>query len=178
VAVHIRIVTARGAAVAALNRLKCSGVAIPIALLVSIAAGCTGCGGSEAGELIAAYTRAACVQPTTQNLSERNPTRTWGERFDLGPDVAVSIDASCSAGGSVMGKYSDEPEPRAIAGGGDSMSPCDLRIDWMQMRLYVRAEGPQGASRTRLYEYDLQARRSARESDVDPAILPPRCEMK
>jgi hypothetical protein len=58
------------------------------------------------------------------------------------------------------------------------MSPCDLRIDWMQMRLYVRTEGPIGASqRMALHEYDLQTRRSPRESAVDPALLPQRCEI-
>jgi len=154
---------------------------VMIPLVAGLALGCAGCdrtSRADAGELIAAYTRATCVPPHALDRSVSNPTREWDDTFDLGSDVAVKIGASCAAGGSLKGKYSDEPEPRTIAGADDSLYPCDLRIDWMQMRLYVRAQNPDGASqRVALYEYDLQARRSPRESEVDPAVLPPRCEI-
>lgn len=158
-----------------MKTLISAGAGIIVIAMASV--GCDRAKSAETGELIAAYSRAACLAPAARDPSERSPTRAWTETFDLGSGVSVRIDATCAVAGAVMGKYSDEPTPRTIAGLGDAMSPCDLRIDWMQMRLYVRAEGPIGAfQRMELHEYDLQARQSPRKAGVDPALVSPRCE--
>ena len=134
---------------------------------------------SDANELIAAYTRAACVPPHVKEASAREPVRAWDQTFDLGSGVSAKIDAACSMSASVTAKYSDEPAVRTVARPGDYLYPCDLRIDWMQMRLYVRADGLSGgvSQRTELYEYDLQARQSPRTAVVEPGGLPPRCDI-
>ena len=136
---------------------------------------------ADAGELVAAYARATCVPPHARPRDSSGRTyRAWDETFDLGSGVSVRIDAACSVGGGVGGRYSDEPTPRTLASPGDDVYPCDLRIDWMQMRLYVRAQGLSSGffERTELYEYDLQARRSPRQAVVEPTILPPQCDIR
>jgi hypothetical protein len=158
------------------NALKWAGAGVAAAALIGLGFfGWEHWKRANAGELIAAYTRATCVPPYARDRTA-DPIRAWSQAFDLGNGVAVSVEASCSAGGAVAGTYSDEPTPRSIANPGDGVYPCDLRFEPMAMRLYVLAEGPaSGWQGTSLYEYDLQSRQLLRQSPVYREQLPPRC---
>lgn len=152
------------------SRTMCSGFPY-VAALVLLAS----CGTVKSPEppLVKAYTAAEPVTPTwNPDISPREPV--WNARVDLGT-VSVTVSARCCVGGRFVAQYSDERDVRAVFQPGDYVYPRALRLDRQGRRVYGMASGLAAGinNTTRIFGYDLAARRLLDAVEVDPAILPP-----
>lgn len=123
--------------------------------------------------LVKAYFAAEPVTPTwNPEISPAEPT--WNANMDIGA-VSVTISARCCVGGRFSAKYADERDSRVMFQPGDYLYPRALRVDRRTSRVYGVASGLAGGikSTTKIFGYDLAARRLVEAVEVDPSVLPP-----
>jgi hypothetical protein len=123
--------------------------------------------------LVKAYSAAEAVTPTwNPEISPAEPM--WNAKMDIGP-VSVTISARCCVGGRFSALYSDERDARVIFQPGDYVYPRALRIDRRTSRVYGMASGLASGikSTTKIFGYDLAARRLVEAVEVDPGVVPP-----
>jgi hypothetical protein len=123
--------------------------------------------------LVRAYLGAEPVTPTwNPDIHPAEPM--WNRQFDLGP-VAALVSARCCVGGRFVAQYSDEPGPRIMFAPGDYVYPSELRVPPRGHVVYGRATGLAGGltETTKIFAYDLDARRPVESLEVAPRLLSP-----
>jgi hypothetical protein len=123
--------------------------------------------------LVRAYLRAEPVTPAwNPDIHPAEPM--WSRQIDLGR-VAVIVSARCCVGGRFVAQYSDEPMPRVMFTPGDYVYPSELRVASRDRVVYGRATGLAGGitETTKIFAYDLAARRLIESVEVAPRLLPP-----
>jgi hypothetical protein len=126
--------------------------------------------------LVKAYTAAEPVTPTwNPDITPTEPM--WNARVDLGT-VSVTVLARCCVGGRFVAQYSDERDLRVVFQPGDYVYPRALRLDRRGKRIYGMASGLAAGinNTTKIFGYDLAARRLLDAVEVEPHILPPAME--
>jgi hypothetical protein len=123
--------------------------------------------------LVRAYLGAEPITPTwNPKIHPSEPM--WNRQIDLGR-VAVTVSAWCCVGGRFEAQYSDEPSPRIMFTPGDYVYPSELRVSSRGHVVYGRANGLAGGitETTKIFSYDLDARRLVESFEVAPRLLPP-----
>lgn len=123
--------------------------------------------------LVRAYLSAQPITPTwNPDIHPAEPM--WNRQIDLGR-ATVTVSASCCVGGRFVAQYSDEPTRRILFTPGDYVYPSELRVGVRNRVVYGRASGLAGGllETTKIFAYDLDARRLVGSIRVAPRLLPP-----
>ena len=132
----------------------------------------------RSGTLINGYLTADCVAPVFTAGAEDN--RGWSATIATAGGPRATISGAQRIDGSILIRYEPDGPEKTVVKYKDYVYPTDLRLNGARDRLYVKTSGLAAGiwHETWLYEYDLQRKKQLRKSRVEPAVLPPECELK
>ncbi len=149
-------------------------------LLCAAFVSCTiGCGvlttPTSNAPIIQKYVAAQCVPSQTRKLGR--DTRVWETGLKLRDGTEILVRGAQMPGGSIAVFYPAEAREVVAANAGDYIYPSEVRFDFKNDLLYVKAHGLAGglSEQTWLVEYDVGQQRVLERRQIRNDILPPEC---
>ena len=129
--------------------------------------------------LINAYITADCLTPVFAP-GVHPPTRGWNTTIPIAGGAKATITGATLVGRDVEVRYESDGSEKTVVKYKDYIYASDVRLNDARDRLYVKTSGSAAGiwHETWLYEYDLQKKKQLRKSRVEPAVLPPECELQ
>ena len=126
--------------------------------------------------LIDEYKRAKCIPLATIPIV-RPHTRQWDTELTFSRGLQVIVKAMQSPGGRVTVLYPKAGMASVAADPGDYIYPSDIRADYPNDLLFVRARGLAGgmSEQTWLFEYDVRRKKVIKKLRVENQVLSQEC---